>query len=156
MKLMISFKGWPLLKLMLLVCVGFSSWATADALDADNAWVRAMPPNVNSSAAYVTIYNSTDQPIDIIEVKSDAAEKVQMHEHIMQGDMMQMRQVEAVSIPAEGMFEFVPGGHHIMLMGLTRPLSEGDSVELTFVTKNHGEGHASALVSKSAPLTEEP
>jgi hypothetical protein len=61
-----------------------------------------------------------------------------MHTHSMQNGIMMMRQLEAVEIPAGGSVEFKPGGNHIMLIGLERPLVAGDRFPLTLKFEHGG------------------
>ncbi len=135
-----------------LVFLGsIASPVIADSLTIDNAWVRAMPPSVKSTAAYMKVMNGSDSPVEIVEVASEAADMVQMHEHGMKDGMMSMQQVFSVQVPANSEFMFAPGGHHIMLMGLTAALKEGDSVELTLTTKSGDSQVVQALVMKNPP-----
>ena len=62
-----------------------------------------------------------------------------MHTHLMDGDVMRMRQVEAVEVAAKGMAALKPGSHHIMLIGLKEPLIEGNSFPLTLTFEKAGK-----------------
>jgi hypothetical protein len=135
----------------LLLLGSVASPVSADSLTIDNAWVRAMPPSVKSTAAYMKVTNGSDSPVEIVEVASEAADMVQMHEHSMKDGMMSMQQVFSVQVPANSEFMFAPGGHHIMLMGLTAALEEGDSVELTLTTKSGDSQVVQAQVMKNPP-----
>ena len=71
----------------------------------------------------------------LVEVRSPAAKSVEMHTMSMQGDVMRMRQIDGLVLPAGGAVDLSPGGYHLMLVGLVRPLKEGDSVPLTLVVE---------------------
>ena len=62
-----------------------------------------------------------------------------MHVTMREGDVMKMRQVESLSIPAGGTFELKPGGSHLMLMELKSPLKKGERVPLTLQLEKGGE-----------------
>jgi copper(I)-binding protein len=66
---------------------------------------------------------------------------------------MKMEHVEALDIPADGMLEMKPGGYHIMLMGLTQPLKEGDEIEITLTFEKAGEVKLKAKVGGVAAGT---
>jgi copper(I)-binding protein len=73
-------------------------------------------------------------------VSSDLADEVQLHDMAMNGGMMQMQEmVDGVNVNIGETLEFRPGGKHIMLLGLKKPLNDGDSFELTLRFKNRDE-----------------
>ncbi|MEJ2305790.1 MAG: copper chaperone PCu(A)C [Anaerolineales bacterium] len=70
---------------------------------------------------------------------SDVASNVEMHETRIQGDVAEMAPVARVDVPARGSVEFKPGGYHVMLVGLTQDLNEGDTLKLTLRFEKSGE-----------------
>jgi copper(I)-binding protein len=64
---------------------------------------------------------------------------VELHEMKMDGDVMRMRQVAAVDVPAGGSVALEPGGLHVMLLGLKAPLKEGDRFPMTLRFEKAGE-----------------
>ncbi|MBY6195837.1 copper chaperone PCu(A)C [Vibrio hangzhouensis] len=104
------------------------------AIDIHDAYARATPPNATTSAVFATIENSGEQDRTLVQAASQAASVVELHDVIMDGDMMQMRQVENIVIPANGQTILKPGSLHIMLLDVQKPLTEGQNidVELTF------------------------
>jgi len=116
--------------LFVLATLLFAQPATAAGLVARDAWVRLMPPVAQSSAAYMTLKNTTGSDISIIGVTTDAATSSDLHAMRMRDGRMVMFALDSVSIPSHGEFSFAPGGFHIMLMGLSRPLHEGDVVHI--------------------------
>ncbi len=114
--------------------------ASVDGLAAFDPWVRAaiVPeigpdsarPPVNS-AAYLAIRNAGDAGDALVAASSPAASAVEIHEVSMRDDVMRMRQVDSVAVPAGGEAVLEPGGYHIMLIGLIDPLVKGDTVALT-------------------------
>lgn len=93
-------------------------------------WARAVLPVAKASAAYMSIRNTG--PADtLIAASTAAAARTELHQHINDGGIMRMRQIEGgIPIPA-GATDLAPGGLHVMLMGLTRTLLDSDEFELT-------------------------
>jgi copper(I)-binding protein len=97
-------------------------------------YARATPPGASNSAAFMVIINDSDNDRAIVAAKSNVAQTTELHTMTMDGQTMQMRQVDAIAIPAKGQTHLKPGGLHIMLLGLLHPLAMGNDVklELTF------------------------
>lgn len=118
-----------------LALVSALTWADVSF---DNAYIRAMPPGQPNTAAYFTIVNHSDAPLVLTSAESDVAAKVEYHQHIKKdGGVMAMRKVDAITVPSHGSFEFKPGGHHVMFMGLNTTLKGGDIVTLTLKDQNN-------------------
>ena len=62
-----------------------------------------------------------------------------MHITVREGDVMKMREVKGFDVPAKGSFELKPGGAHLMLMELKRPIKKGERVPLTLKLEKGGE-----------------
>jgi copper(I)-binding protein len=104
----------------------------------EQPWARASAGPARNSAAFMVIRNAG--PADrLVAAAGEVAERVELHTHLRDGDVMKMRQVEAVDIPAESMARLQPGGYHVMLIGLREPLKEGDSFPLTLTFANAGK-----------------
>lgn len=97
------------------------------------AWVRATVPHQQSTGAFMTITASRDSKL--ISVASPVAKTVQVHEMTMNGDVMGMREVKAVALPAGKPVTLDPNGLHVMLMGLTGQVKEGEQVPLTLTVE---------------------
>ena len=122
---------------------GFGSIARADdvtlgSLKIDHPWARASAGPARNSAAFMTIHNAGDAD-RLVAAAADVSERVELHTHMMEGDVMKMRQVEAIEVPAGGMAELQPGGFHVMLIGLKAPLKEGEHFPLTLTFEKAGE-----------------
>ena len=74
----------------------------------------------------------------LVGVASPAAKVAEIHEMAQDGNMMRMRAVDRIVLPAGKAIDLKPGGYHVMLMDLTQPLREGDTipVTLTFADKD--------------------
>ena len=98
----------------------------------------AMDSGMNS-AVYMMLTNPGDSPDRLISAAADVADAVEIHESIMDGDMMRMQQVPGgIEIPANGQVELKPGGLHVMLIGLTRDLNPGETVPVTLQFEQAG------------------
>ena len=85
----------------------------------------------------------------IVGVTADVAGSVEMHEMTRTGDMMKMAPMTTVTIPAHGAIAFNPGGAHLMLFDVKRPLKEGDQVTRTFTASTGSRVTATAAVKKA-------
>lgn len=140
----------PILRLfclgLFLVAAPLSACAEegADDLVIGDAWARASV--TANSAAYLTIENKTETDDTLLEVRSDVAEKVEIHDMTMEEMVMRMRRLNALPVKAGETVTLAPGGLHIMLIRLKQPLSEGMSVPLTLVFEKAGNIGVSAPV----------
>ena len=100
----------------------------------DDAWVRATVPTQTASGAFMTV--TADSDSKLLSVATPVAKDVQIHEMTMKNDVMSMGPVKFVELPAGKAVKLDPNGYHVMLMGLTAQLKEGDSVPLTLTVEN--------------------
>ncbi len=100
----------------------------------DKAWVRTTVAQQTTSAAYFTVTSA--QGGRIVDASSPAATSAEVHEMKMDGDMMKMRSVDAVPLPAGKPVDFKPNGYHLMLTGLKAPLKAGDVVSIRLVVED--------------------
>jgi copper(I)-binding protein len=116
-----------------------------------DATVRLLPPGVPNTAAYFSIQNSSDTIKVLVGASANFASKAEIHNHIMVNDMMSMQQQsEVVILPGESV-QFSPGGLHIMLFGLKKPLQEGQSVFFSLQTKKGESISITAKVTRPKP-----
>ena len=127
---------------LLTVAVGA---ATPPALSAQDAWIRATP-GADVAAAYLTLHNAGTQPVVVSGVRSPAAEAAMIHESTLVDGKSTMRPREPLRIAAGETVRFAPGGLHIMLHGLKRPLAAGDEVPVTLLIEGGGSVTAMARV----------
>lgn len=100
----------------------------------DDAWVRATVPTQSASGAFMTL--TADSDSKLLSVATPVAKDVQIHEMSMKNDVMRMGPVNSVDLPAGKAVKLDPNGYHVMLMGLTGQLKEGESVPLTLTVEN--------------------
>ena len=105
------------------------------------AFAQATPPGVPHGSAYMTLENSTDKPVTVTGARSGAAARVTlMHQrHDTRSTsgavMTRMRHAHALTVPAHGKLVLKPGGDHLMLEGLRRPLRAGEFITVTLLVK---------------------
>ncbi len=116
-----------------LVLLGLALPALAQTTVSD-AWVRASVPHQQSTGAFMTLTASSDSKL--VGVASKVAKSVQVHEMTMNGDVMGMREVKTVELPAGKAVTLDPNGLHVMLMGLHDQVKEGDKVPLTLTIED--------------------
>lgn len=94
-----------------------------------DAWTRPYRAgDTATTAIYLAIENNTDTPATLTGVSLAQADTVELHRTIRTGDVMRMRAVDTVHLPAGAAVHFKPGGNHIMVKGLRLTLAEGDSL----------------------------
>ena len=100
----------------------------------DNPWARAAVPGQLSTGAFFDLTSAREATV--VKVESPVAAVVEVHVSEMKGDLMTMRAVPSVALPANKAVRFAPGGYHVMLEDLVKPLVKGDRIplRLTFET----------------------
>ncbi|MFN7065307.1 MAG: copper chaperone PCu(A)C [Aquificaceae bacterium] len=119
-------------------------------IEVKDAWVREVPPTSKMSAAYMIIENGGKEVDKLVDVSSNASQITEIHETV-EG---KMRRVKVLEVPAGSKVELKPGGYHIMLINLSRPLKEGDKVEMTLKFEKSGEVKVQAPVRKGMGMME--
>lgn len=117
------------------LCLFFliTSHAKADVLISD-AWARANAPGQSVGAAYMTLKSPQDSTL--FQVKSSAADSVEIHSMTMTNGVMKMRALETLPLLAGKPEKLAPGGFHLMLFDLKKPLKAGEKVTFTLSFKD--------------------
>lgn len=129
----------------------------------NGAWAPPPPGGVNQAAVYVTIENVGQGSDRLIGAETPVAARAMLHGHAMSDDIARMEERHAIEIPARRGATLAPGGDHIMLVNLTRPLTEGERFPLTLTFERAGsvditvsvESLASHLAAEEAADTHE-
>ncbi|WP_448125977.1 copper chaperone PCu(A)C [Pseudomonas veronii] len=129
-----------------LSLLGLAAHASAQVQVSD-AWVRATVPGQPSSGAFMTV--TADSDSKLLRVASPVAKDVQIHEMSMKDDVMRMGPVDSITLPAGTPVKLDPDGYHVMLMGLTGQIKEGDQVPLTLTVEN-AKGELQTVEVKAA------
>lgn len=109
--------------------------AHAEVAVAD-AWARATVPHQKSSGAFMTL--TASENTRLVAVSSAAAGVAEVHEMKMEGNVMKMRALETLELPAGKAVELRPGGYHVMLMQLPKPLEAGSTIPLSLTFEDTG------------------
>ncbi len=114
-------------------------------LEIKDAWVRVT--NVTASAAmYGTFQNHDDATVNILSVSTAAARSAELHETMEMSGMSHMQHLDSLPVAPKGTLTFKPGGIHVMLTDLGRPMATGDTVVLTFQLGGGGSTIVKAVV----------
>jgi copper(I)-binding protein len=119
-----------------LTLVASASGASDDLIISD-AWVRETPPGKMMTAGYASIENLSKDVITITGVSAEVAGYTSLHETRIERDRSTMRPVAQLSIKAGERVSLQPGGLHIMLMKLSEPLSDGQSIDICLELENN-------------------
>ena len=119
-----------------------------DQLSVRDAWVAEALPGQSMTAAYMIIANEGDVDEELLSVESEVAERVELHKIEQQGEMMRMQKVGSIMVAPGQEVELKPGALHVMLIGLTREIKEGDTVEFKLTFESGASLTVSAPVKK--------
>jgi len=129
--------------------LGFNQTATAADISVKDVWSRSSAGMTRAGAAFLTIVNKGTADDKLIAASTPAAGKSELHTHLMEDGVMKMRHVPHIPVPAGGMTMLKPGGFHVMLFKLAKPLNEGDSYHLTLEFEKAGKVMVEAHVGKA-------
>lgn len=102
--------------------------AAAD-LEVANPWVRGTVPAQKATGAFMQL--SSKGGVSLVGVASPAAKVVEIHEMVMDNNVMKMRALPRLEVEAGKVLELKPGSYHVMLIDLKKPLSKGEIVPIT-------------------------
>ncbi|WP_063582158.1 copper chaperone PCu(A)C [Achromobacter ruhlandii] len=135
-----------------LALAGAPAVAQDASLKVEDAWVRATVPSQHATGVFMRLTSPT--AARLVGVESDAARHVEVHEMAMQDNVMKMRQVSAIDLPAGKPVELKPGGYHVMLIDLARQISAGDPVALTLLVQDaDGKQRRVPVTAEARPLS---
>ncbi|CAI8893170.1 periplasmic copper chaperone A [Pseudomonas sp. IT-P253] len=139
--------------LLLPACFANAHEYKTGELEIAHPWSQELPPNAQTVAAYFLITNKGKTADRLLSVDSPIAGAAELHEHVMQNDMMKMQQVPSVEIPAGGTVTFAPMAYHVMLLELKDRslLSDGKRFALTMHFEKSADVTVEVAVQKSAP-----
>ncbi|WP_372825577.1 copper chaperone PCu(A)C [Polaromonas sp.] len=135
---------------MLALSAGMVS---AQTIEVKNAWVRTAVPGQSGTGAFMTL--TAKDGAKLVGVSTPVADVAEVHEMKMENDIMRMRAVPVLDLPAGKAVQLKPGGYHVMLMALNQALPKGATVPLTLTFKD-AKGQESKVelklpVAASAP-----
>ncbi len=127
----------------LLMCLGLLAFAAPalaqrSTIQIENPWSRATPGQSKTGAAYLTLHNTGAAPDKLLSAASPVAAKVELHNHVMSGNVAQMRPVDAIEVAPGSPTVLQPGGLHVMLIDLKEPLKAGQKFPVTLTFEKAG------------------
>ena len=118
---------------LLSLALAFGTVAAHAQVTVTDPWVRATVAEQKATGAFMRI--SSAKPARVVEASSAVAGVVEIHEMSMDNNVMRMRAVKGLDLPAGKPVELKPGGYHVMLMDLKAPLKAGETVPITLVVE---------------------
>lgn len=113
----------------------FTSVAQAQIVVGD-PWVRATVAQQTGTGAFMKL--TSDKDTALVAAESNVAEHVEVHEMALEDNVMKMRQISALPLPAGETVELKPGGYHIMFINLHQQVRDGDQVPITLIFEDQG------------------
>jgi len=123
--------------LLIAACFVLSAAHAEGAVSVAQAWVRATVPGQKVAGVYLDI--RSDQAAALTAVRSPLAGSAEIHSMSNDNGVMRMRRLARLDLPAGETVRLVPGGNHIMLLDIKRPLQAGERVPLVLTVERNGK-----------------
>ena len=120
----------------------------ADDIQVMDPWAREVPPNMTTSAGFLTMKNNGTVEHRLVGAESPATGMVELHTHINDNGVMRMRPVKDMPVPPGGTTQLKPGGLHLMLMMLKKPLKAGEKMPITLIFEDGSKKEIQAEVRR--------
>ena len=130
------FARWLLAALALFSAPALAHDFMAGQIGIDRPWARPLPPVTPNGAVYLSMYNMNSASDALVGVSTPMAERVELHRVVQEDGLMKMQPQSHIDLPAGQGVTLEPGGLHLMLMGLTAPLVEGEQFPLTLTFRS--------------------
>ncbi len=121
----------------LALCLISVAHAQTGTMSVDKSWTRVAQQG-GVGGVFLTLRNAGAQPDKLVSVNSPVCKSAELHTTIKDGDVMRMRPVPSIDVPAGGSAELRPGGLHVMLIGLSQPLVQGSKIPLSLTFERAG------------------
>jgi copper(I)-binding protein len=135
---------------LIALCLGLPPWALAADMQITAAVARPTPPAAKVGVVYFSLTNRGSQDDQLLALSTSVADSVEMHETQTVNSVMQMRQVTRLECPAGATVKAQAGGLHIMLLGLKRPLVDGERFELLLRFRDAGSLRVPVVVRQGS------
>lgn len=116
--------------------IAAASQADPNQITIRDAWIQEGPPSQKNTAAFMVIENQGAAETELVSARSDIAQVVELHQMETVNEVMNMRKLDLVAVPAGGKAELKPSGLHLMLIGLNKEIKQGDEVSVTLQFAN--------------------
>ncbi|MFO1119255.1 MAG: copper chaperone PCu(A)C [Rhodospirillales bacterium] len=121
-----------------LAAVVLAHPVAAAEITVQEPFARASAGMAEAGAAFMQLSNASAVNDQLVAASTPVAARAELHSHIKEDDIMRMRQVPSIEVPAGGTVALQPGGLHIMLIGLKQPLRQGETFPLTLTFARAG------------------
>ena len=140
------------MKRITLAALMFAAFPVMAQVTVKDPWVRATVPAQKATGAFMQITSAQDARL--VEARSPVAGVVEVHEMVMEKEVMKMRAMKGLDLPAGKNGELKPGGYHVMLMDLKEQMKEGTTVPVTLVVESKDRKRSTVEVKAAVkPLT---
>jgi copper(I)-binding protein len=119
--------------LLALLMLGAGAARASDRLQVSDAWIPPTVAGQTVGGAYMRLRSAQDATL--VGIDTDAAATVEIHQMSTENDIMRMRRIDRLELPAGQTVELAPGARHLMLVDLRRPLKAGEQVTLTLTLR---------------------
>ncbi len=130
--------------LLAMLAIAIAPAYAQSGVEVSNAWARATVAAQKVGGVYLDIRSNA--PARLVAAASPVAVRVELHNMSMEGGVMKMAPVAGIALAAGQTVKLAPGGYHVMLVDLKRPLKAGDSVPLTLTIERADKTRASVEV----------
>ena len=120
----------------------------AEPLVLSDAWIKEANAAMKNTGGFLKIENGGKEEISLTSVESDISEIVELHETVMEKEMMKMNRLEKISIGANSSVQLKPGSLHIMFIKLKKDVKEGTDVKMILNFSNGTKKEVTAKVKK--------
>jgi periplasmic copper chaperone A len=125
--------------LLCFLLLGACGKPAAPAIRVSDAWARATATGQTTAAVYATIVNEGAAGDRLVAASSDRAAQAMLHEGSVENGIARMRMVDRIGLAPGQRLELKPGGTHVMLTGVARPLNAGNQFTLRLRFEKGGE-----------------
>ncbi len=124
---------FPGLLLGLTLAMPAFAGTAADDIQVIDPWAREVPPGLTTSAGFLGMKNTGDKEHKLVAAESANTGMIELHTHINDNGVMRMRPVENIPVAPGSTATLQPGGLHLMLMMIKKPLKAGEKMAITLV-----------------------
>ncbi|HNF25331.1 MAG TPA: copper chaperone PCu(A)C [Leptospiraceae bacterium] len=120
----------------------------SEPLVISEAWVKEANAAMKNTGGFLKIENNSREEISLASAESDISKIVELHETVMEKEVMKMNRLESIRIPAGSSVQLKPGSLHIMFIGLKKDIKEGEDVKIVLNFSGGIKKEVSAKVKK--------
>ncbi len=115
---------------VLVIAVALPVAAAEPGIRVVDPWVRVTFGQSRATAGYIALVDQSGRGNTLVGLEMADGARAEIHETVIDGDIVKMRMVKALQIPAGGKAELTPTGGHLMIMDLKGPLKVGETLPM--------------------------